>query len=103
MTVTVHIPTLLRPLTGNLKQVEAQGADLRAVIDDLDARHPGLRARLMRDGQLHRFVNLYINDQDVRFAGELDAPLSVGDTIVILPAVAGGAPRPPGADAREAA
>jgi len=91
MTVTVHIPTLLRPMTGDRKQVEAQGADLRTVIDDLDARHPGLRARLMRDGELYRFVNLYINDQDVRFAGELDAPVCAGDTIVILPAVAGGA------------
>ncbi|AEA66015.1 MoaD/ThiS family protein [Burkholderia gladioli] len=95
MTVTVHIPTLLHPLTGDRKQVEAQGANLRELIDDLDARHPGLRARLMRDGALHRFVNFYINDQDVRFAGELDAPVRAGDSIVILPAVAGGAPGRP--------
>ncbi len=58
---------------------------------DLDARHPGLRDRLIKDGALHRFVNVYVNDEDVRFLGSLDAKLNDGDNVTILPAVAGGA------------
>ncbi|WP_323120355.1 MoaD family protein [Burkholderia alba] len=93
MTVTVHIPTLLRPLTNEHKYVEATGHDIRSLIDDLDARHPGLRARLMQDDRLHRYINFYVNGDDIRFAGELDTPVRDGDAIVILPAVAGGSGR----------
>ncbi|HEY0002856.1 MAG TPA: MoaD/ThiS family protein, partial [Actinoplanes sp.] len=68
------------------------GATLTALLDDLDSRHSGLRGRLVTDeGALHRFVNVYVNDEDVRFLGALDAPLSDGDSVTILPAVAGGA------------
>jgi sulfur-carrier protein len=94
MTVEVRIPTILRPYTGDRKSVEASGASLSAVIDDLDANHPGIKERLVenKDGSLdlRRFVNVYVNDEDVRFLGGLEAPVSDGDQVVVLPAVAGG-------------
>jgi molybdopterin synthase sulfur carrier subunit len=89
--VTVSIPTILRTHTGGEKTVQADGSTLAEVIDDLDRRHTGLKARLVTNGSLHRFVNIYINDEDVRFAGGLDAAVSDGDSVTILPAVAGGA------------
>ena len=64
---------------------------LSALIDDLEANHPGLKERLIEDGDLRRFVNVYVNDEDVRFIGGLEAELSDGDQVVVLPAVAGGA------------
>ena len=91
MAVTVSIPTILRTHTGGAKSVEASGSTLSEVITDLDSRHGGLKDRLVKDGSLHRFVNIYVNDEDVRFAGGLDAPVADGDSITILPAVAGGA------------
>ena len=90
MAITVSIPTILRPYTGDAKRVTAEGADLRALIDDLDRRHPGIGERLVADGALHRFVNVYVNDEDVRFTGGLDTGLSDGDEVTVLPAVAGG-------------
>lgn len=90
MHVTVSIPTILRPLTDQQKQVSAHGHTLAELIDDLDARHPGLKARLVTGGQAHRFVNIYVNDNDVRFADNLATRLQAGDHITILPAVAGG-------------
>ncbi len=92
MPVTVSIPTILRTHTGGEKSVEASGDNLAEVIEDLEQRHSGIKARLVTDGSLHRFVNVYVNDEDVRFAGGLDATVSDGDNITILPAVAGGAP-----------
>jgi MoaD family protein len=91
MAVTVSIPTILRTHTGGEKTVEAKGATVSEVIEDLDSRHGGIKARLVTDGSLHRFVNVYVNDEDVRFAGGMDAPVADGDTMTILPAVAGGA------------
>ncbi|HEU0131060.1 MAG TPA: MoaD/ThiS family protein [Mycobacteriales bacterium] len=92
MAVQVQIPTILRPLTGGEKQVEGTGGSLNELLSDLDTRHPGLRGRLVDDGgALHRFVNVYVNDEDVRFLGAVDTPLSDGDVVTILPAVAGGA------------
>lgn len=91
MSVTVSIPTILRPHTGGQKHVTADGATLRAVIDDLAANHTGIAERLLDDGKLHRFINIYVNDEDVRFSGGLDTPIADGDTLTILPAVAGGA------------
>ena len=92
MTVEVRIPTILRTYTGGEKAVTGDGASLSALIDDLEASHPGIKERLLEakgDGvELRRFVNVYINDEDVRFIGSLDAELSVGDQVVILPAVA---------------
>ena len=91
MAIEVRIPTILRTYTDGQKAVEGKGDTLAALLDDLDGRHPGLRGRLVtEDGGLHRFVNVYVNDEDVRFLGGLDAPVSDGDQVVVLPAVAGG-------------
>jgi molybdopterin converting factor small subunit len=89
-TVEVRIPTILRPYTGGAKVVSAQGSTLRDVISDLDGKHTGLAERLLDGGALRRFINLYVNDEDVRFIGGLDLALKDGDSITILPAVAGG-------------
>ena len=94
MPVSVSIPTILRTHTGGAKTVEAIGGTLAQLIDDLDDRYGGIKARLITDGSLHRFVNVYVNDEDVRFAGGLQAAVADGDTVTILPAVAGGATRP---------
>ena len=95
MSIEVRIPTILRTYTGGEKAVTADGATLAALIEDLEANHPGLKDRLVEDkngaDDLRRFVNIYINDEDVRFLGGLEAPLSDGDQVVVLPAVAGGA------------
>lgn len=91
MSVTVSVPTILRTYTDGQKSVEASGKTVGEVIDDLDAKHGGLKERLVKDDKLHRFVNVYVNDEDVRFSGGLDAEVSDGDTVTILPAVAGGA------------
>lgn len=90
MSVTVSIPTILRPHTGGQKRVEAGGYTLRAVINDLEANYSGISERLVQDGKLHRFVNIYVNDEDVRFLGGLDTVIADGDSVTILPAVAGG-------------
>ncbi len=92
MAIEVRIPTILRSYTGGAKIVEGAGDTLADLLADLDGRYSGLRARLITDqGGLHRFVNVYVNDEDVRFLGALDAKVKDGDTVTILPAVAGGA------------
>ena len=90
MAVTVSIPTILRTHTGGEKSVSAAGTTLAEVIDDLENNHGGLKARLVKEGVLHRFVNVYVNDEDVRFSGGLAAEVKDGDNVTILPAVAGG-------------
>jgi len=90
MSIEVRIPTILRPFTKDQKTVEAEGATLSAVISNLDAQYAGIGERLLEDGALRRFINIYINDEDVRFLGSLDAQVKDGDSITILPAVAGG-------------
>ena len=90
MPVEVRIPTILRTYTGGEKAVDARGDSLSALIDDLEANHPGLKERLIENGDLRRFVNVYVNDEDVRFLGGLEAPVRDGDQVVVLPAVAGG-------------
>ena len=90
MAVQVSIPTILRSYTDGAKKVEGSGQTLAELITDLDARHPGLGDRLLDAGQLRRFVNVYKNDEDVRFLGGLDTELSDGDNVTVLPAVAGG-------------
>ena len=94
MAIEVRIPTILRTYTGGQKAVTAEGASLSALIDALEADHPGIKERLVeaKDGavDLRRFINVYVNDEDVRFIGGLDAELSDGDQVVVLPAVAGG-------------
>ena len=91
MAVEVRIPTILRTFTGGEKRVEGSGATLAQVIDDVDSRHPGLKSRLVDADDLRRFVNVYVNDEDVRFSGGLESPTADGDVVVVLPAVAGGA------------
>ncbi len=91
MSIEVRIPTILRSQTGGEKTVNGTGDTLGALIADLDGRHPGLRGRLVTDdGSLQRFVNIYVNDEDVRFTGALETPVKDGDSVTILPAVAGG-------------
>jgi len=91
MAIEVRIPTILRTYTAGEKAVEGKGATLDDLFGDLDARHDGLRERLVAaDGTLNRFVNVYLNDEDVRFLGGIETPLSDGDVVTILPAVAGG-------------
>ncbi|HMH92061.1 MAG TPA: MoaD/ThiS family protein [Streptosporangiaceae bacterium] len=91
MAIEVRIPTILRTYTGGAKSVEGAGGTLDELFADLDARHGGLRERLVDDGGLRRFVNVYLNDEDVRFLGGLQTPVHDGDTVTVLPAVAGGA------------
>jgi len=92
MAIEVKIPTILRSYTGGAKAVDGAGDTLSALIDNLDGSHPGIKGRLITDdGGLHRFVNVYVNDEDVRFTGSLDTALKDGDAVTILPAVAGGA------------
>jgi sulfur-carrier protein len=90
MSVEVRIPTILRTFTNGEKAVHGDGATLHEVLDDIDARNPGLKDRIVEAEALRRFVNVYVNDEDVRFSGGLNAPTADGDVIVVLPAVAGG-------------
>ena len=90
MSIEVRIPTILRSYTDGAKAVEGEGATLDELIADLESRHPGLRERLVEDGALRRFVNVYLNDEDVRFLGGITTPVAEGDTVTVLPAVAGG-------------
>ena len=91
MAIEVRVPTILRSYTGGTKVVQGSGDTLAALIDNLDSQHNGLKGRLLTpEGGLHRFVNVYVNDEDVRFTGGLDTELSDGDQVVVLPAVAGG-------------
>ena len=91
MAIDVRIPTILRTYTDGAKQVEGTGSTLGEVFTDLDRKHGGLRNRLVDDDGLRRFVNVYLNDEDVRFLAGLDTPVKDGDTVTVLPAVAGGA------------
>jgi sulfur-carrier protein len=90
MAIEVRIPTILRTYTDGAKAVTGQGETLAKLIEDLESSHPGIADRLLDNGDLRRFVNVYINDEDVRFIGGLEATLSDGDQVVVLPAVAGG-------------
>jgi molybdopterin converting factor small subunit len=93
MSVSVSIPTILRTHTGGEKRVTATGGTLNDVISDLESNYSGISERLLdpsSPGKLQRFVNIYVNDEDVRFSGGLDTEISDGDSVTILPAVAGG-------------
>ena len=91
MAIEVRIPTILRTYTGGAKAVEGSGTTLEELFGDLDNRYGGLRERLQDESGLRRFVNVYLNDEDVRFLGGLATPVKDGDTVTVLPAVAGGA------------
>ncbi len=90
MAIEVRIPTVLRTYTRGEKAVSGEGSTLAEVVDDLEGSHPGLKGRLLDGDDLRRFVNVYVNDEDVRFTGSLETPVKDGDVVVVLPAVAGG-------------
>jgi molybdopterin synthase sulfur carrier subunit len=91
MSVTVRIPTILRQLTGGASEVEADGATLADVLKSVDTSHPGVAGRVLDDdGKIRRFVNVYVGDEDVRFADGLQTATPDGVTVSIIPAVAGG-------------
>lgn len=91
MSVTVRIPTILRTYTGGAAEVSVEGATVEGVIDALEAAYPGIKGRLLDDsGGLRRFVNVYVGDEDVRFADGLSTPTPQGSLVSVIPAVAGG-------------
>jgi len=90
-TVQVRMTAVLQKLTDGQKTIEATGGNVAAVIEDMEQRYPGIRAQLYGDdGKLHRFVNVYLNDEDIRYMGGPETPLKAGDVLDILPALAGG-------------
>ena len=90
MAVEVRVTANMQKLFGGQKSVSAEGGSVRDVLDDVDCRFPGFKDQVMSDGQLHRFVNIYLNDEDVRFLQQLDTALKDGDVLSVLPALAGG-------------
>jgi MoaD family protein len=89
--VTVHIPTPLRGHVDNQAKIELAGGTVREVLADLGRRYPGLRGRLLNDrDELNRFVNVFVNDEDIRFLQNLETPVKDGDGIMLVPAIAGG-------------
>jgi molybdopterin synthase sulfur carrier subunit len=91
MAIRVRVPTPLRKFTGGTDVIEASGESIKAVIEDLEKRHGGIRERLLDDkGQLRRFVNVYLNGDDIRFLDQLNSKVKDGDDISIVPAIAGG-------------
>ena len=94
MPVTVNIPTILRPLTHNQKRIEIAGFSVLEVIEQMEQQYPGVKEKLIAGGKAHRFINIYVNDDDIRFSDGLSTSLRDGDSLTILPAVAGGLNRP---------
>lgn len=91
MSVTVRLPTIMRSNAGGQSEIAAEGATIGEVIDDVVRQFPGTATHLKApDGGVHRFVNVYLNDEDVRYLGSLETEVGEGDTVSILPAVAGG-------------
>ncbi len=89
--VNVRVPTPLRKYTAGAEAVEADGATVAALVADLDRRYPGIRERICDEsGQVRRFVNLFVNGEDIRFLAHLDTPVKAGDELSIVPAIAGG-------------
>ena len=91
MSVTVRVPTILRSYTSGQSQVDAEGDTLAELLDSLDASYPGIKGRIVDEqGRLRRFVNVYVGNDDVRFAQGLDTPTPQGGSVSVIPAVAGG-------------
>jgi molybdopterin synthase sulfur carrier subunit len=90
MAIELRVPTILRTYTGGEKAVSGAGATLAELIDDVNGKNPGIKERIVENGDLRRFVNVYVNDEDVRFTGGLETGVKDGDVVVVLPAVAGG-------------
>src|SRR4051795_4353735 len=92
MAVTVRVPTALRSFAGGKSEIDAEPGTIGSVLDEVDAAHPGFKARLTDDdGKLKRFVNVFLADDDVRYLQGMDTPVAEGQTVSIVPAVAGGA------------
>ncbi|MBL1068469.1 MoaD/ThiS family protein [Streptomyces sp. 7-21] len=91
MAIEVRIPTILRTYTDGQKAVQGSGETIAELFADLESRHPGIQERLVEGGELRRFVNVYLNDEDVRFLDGIATKVTDGDSVTILPAVAGGA------------
>ena len=92
MSIAIRLPTVLRPAAGGQSTVEAEGATVGEVFDDLIRQHPGLKGQLLtEEGELHRHLNVFLNDDDIRYLGKLDAKVTESDTLTLMPAVAGGA------------
>ncbi len=90
MTVDVRVTANLQKLVGGMRSVQGEGSTVLELLDDLESRYHGFKDILVTDGELHRFVNIYLNDEDIRFLDKLDTPVKDGDTMSILPALAGG-------------
>ena len=90
MAIEVKVAANLTKLVGGQRSVKAEGSTVGEALDDIERRHPGFKGQVMTDGQIHRFVNIYLNDEDIRFLGQLDTPLREGDVLSVLPALAGG-------------
>ena len=88
---TVRIPPVLRENTGGTRSVDVSGRTVAEALDDLFGKHPELRARVTQDGELSPFINVYVNDRDVRYRDGLETAVEADDTIILLPAMAGGA------------
>ena len=90
-TINVRVTAVLQKVTGGKKTVEARGATVAEIFEDIEAQHPGFKAQVYGpDGKLHRFVNIYLNDEDIRYTGGVDTSVKSGDTLDVLPALAGG-------------
>ena len=90
MTIEVRLTANLQTLVGGQRSILEEGDSVRELLENVDSRYPGFKQVLVTDGQLHRFVNIYLNDEDIRFLEQLDTPLNEGDVLSILPALAGG-------------
>ncbi len=91
MAVTVRVPTPLRSFTNGAEEVNIEGNTIQEVVDNLEANHSGIKERLCgEDGKIRRFLNVYINDEDIRFLENQETPVKDGDTVSIVPAIAGG-------------
>ena len=90
MSIKVHIPTPMRPHTDNQAVVEAAGSTVKTLLDNLGQKYPAISGRLFENGQVRRFINLYLNDEDIRYLDNLDTAVKSGDELSIIPAVAGG-------------
>jgi sulfur-carrier protein len=90
MAIEVRVTANLQKVVGGQRSIQAEGSTVRELLDDIESRYPGFKDMIVTDGQIHRFVNIYLNDEDVRFLGQLDTPLNDGDVVSVLPALAGG-------------
>ena len=90
MAVEVKVTANFAKLIGGERSAQAEGSTIGEILDDLEKRHPGFKQNVVADGRIHRFVNVYLNDEDVRFLQQLDTPIGEGDVVSVLPALAGG-------------